>query len=116
MLAGLQGIPKDYYEAAEVDGASGFHSMINITVPLMKPVFLFCGILSLLGTVYMFDEIFVLTGGGPGTSSLNIGMYLFNNSFVYFRFGYASCVAYTVGIVVFVISLLMWRLNRTSVE
>src|SRR5256885_12958229 len=52
--------------------------------------------LSLLGTIYMFDEIFVLTSGGPGTSSLNFGLYLFQLSFINFKFGYASCVAYTV--------------------
>ena len=116
MLAGLQGISQEYYEAAEVDGANGLQRLWYITVPLMRPVFLFCGILSLLGTIYMFDEIFVLTAGGPGTSSINLGLYLFNTSFVDFRFGYASCVAYTVGIVAFAVSLLILNFNRAGQE
>ncbi len=113
MLAGLQGIPTEYYEAASVDGAGPWHQMRHVTVPLMQPTFRFCGLLSLLGTLYMFDEIFVLTnGGGPGTSSLNFGMYLFTLSFDDFKFGYASCVAYTVAIIVFLGTLLVQRLNR----
>ena len=113
MLAGLQGIPTDYYEAAEVDGASRWHQMLHVTIPLMRPTFRFCGLLSLLGTLYMFDEVFVLTnGGGPGTSSLNFGVYLFSLAFTDFKFGYASCVAYTVAILVFLGTLLINRLNR----
>ena len=113
MLAGLQGIPADYYEAASVDGAGPWQQMRHITMPLMQPTFRFCGLLSLLGTLYMFDEIFVLTnGGGPGTSSLNFGMYLFTLSFDDFKFGYASCVAYTVALVVFFGTLLAQRFNR----
>jgi ABC-type sugar transport system permease subunit len=113
MLAGLQGIPSEYYEAAMVDGANAFQRMRYMTLPLMQPTFRFCGLLSLLGTLYMFDEIFVLTnGGGPGTSSTNFGMYLFNISFADFRFGYASCVAYSVAAVVFIGSLVVSRFNR----
>lgn len=113
MLAGLQGIPSDYYEAADVDGAGPWQKMIRITLPMMRPTFSFCGLLSLLGTMYMFDEVFVLTkGGGPGTSSLNFGMYLFNLSFNDFKFGYASCVAYSVAIVVFAATLILGRLNH----
>jgi len=113
MLAGLQGISPEYYEAADVDGAGAWHKMTRITLPLMRPTFRFCGLLSLLGTLYMFDEVFVLTkGGGPGTSSLNFGMYLFNLSFSDFKFGYASCVAYSVAIVVFIATLIVNRFNR----
>ena len=112
MLAGLQGISPEYYEAARVDGANALHRMWHITVPMMRPTFLFCGITSLIGTVYMFDEVFVLTRGGPGISSLNFGLYLFNTSFNDFRFGYASAVAYTVAAVVFLISLVILRFYR----
>ena len=116
MLAGLQGIPGEYYEAALVDGATPFQRMVHITLPQMRPTFRFCGLLSLLGTIYMFDEVFVLTTGGPGTSSTNIGLYLFNVSFNDFRFGYASCVGYTVAAVVFVGTLLVSRRNRQERE
>ena len=116
MLAGLQGIPIEYYEAAMVDGAGPLQRMRAITMPMMRPTFLFCGLLSLLGTIYMFDEIFVLTSGGPGTSSTNFGMYLFNISFGDFRFGYASCVAYTVAVAVFLVTWLVSKANRRGLE
>jgi ABC-type sugar transport system permease subunit len=116
MLAGLQGISEEYYEAASIDGAGPWQRMRYITLPLMRPTFRFCLILSILGTVYMFDEIFILTRGEPGTSSTNFGLYLFNISFQDFRFGYASCVAYSVAIVLFVGALLLNRRNRSDVE
>ncbi len=116
MLAGLQAIPIDYYEAAQLDGASPLQSMRHVTWPLLQPVFRFCLLLSLLGTLYMFDEVFVLTNGGPGTSSTNFGLYLFNLSFTDFKFGYASCVAYSVAIFVFGASLAINRLNRRNSE
>lgn len=116
MLAGLQGIPKECYEAARVDGAGLLQRLWHITLPLMRPVFVFCAIMSLIGTVYMFDEVFVLTRGGPGTSSTNFGLYLFSVSFNEFRFGRASCMAYTVALFVFIASLLILRLRKSPTE
>jgi ABC-type sugar transport system permease subunit len=116
MLAGLQGISTEYYEAARIDGAGAWQRMRHITLPLMRPIFIFCSIMSLIGTVYMFDEVFVLTQGGPGTSSTNFGLYLFNTSFTDFKFGYASCMAYTVAFFVFIGSLLILRLRKTGTE
>jgi len=112
MLAGLQGIEPDYYEAAAVDGAGKLRQVWHVTLPLMRPTIFFCLILSLIGTVYMFDEPFVLTAGGPGVSSTNFGVYLFQVSFRDFRFGYASCIAYTVSIGVLIVSLILNRLRR----
>jgi ABC-type sugar transport system permease subunit len=114
MLAGLQGIPTDSYEAAAVDGAGRLRQLWHVTLPLMRPTFLFCFILSLIGTVYMFDEVFVLTRGGPGTSSTNFGLYLFNLSFGDFRFGYASCVAYSVSLGVLIVSLVLNRFRQRA--
>jgi ABC-type sugar transport system permease subunit len=105
MLAGLQGMSPEHYEAAAVDGAGRLRQLWHVTLPLMRPTILFCFILSLLGTVYMFEEVFVLTNGGPGVSSTNFGVYLFNLSFRDFRFGYASSVAYSVSIAVLAVSL-----------
>jgi len=116
MLAGLQGISQEYYEAARIDGAGPFKRMLHVTLPLMRPVFVFCSITSLIGTVYMFDEIFVMTQGGPGTSSLNFGLYLFNTTFQDFKFGYASCMAYCVAFFVFVTSLFILRFRKAEGE
>lgn len=114
MLAGLQGISNEYYEAARIEGAGAWARMRYITLPLMRPVFVFCTITSLIGTVYMFDEVFVLTLGGPGTSSTNFGLYLFNTSFTDFKFGYASSMAYTVAAIVFICSLFVLRFRKTD--
>ncbi len=114
MLAGLQGISDEYYEAARIEGAGPLDRMRYITLPLMRPIFVFCSIMSLIGTVYMFDEVFVLTQGGPGTSSTNFGLYLFNTSFTDFKFGYASSMAYVVAAFVFVSSLTILRWRRAS--
>ena len=116
MLAGLQGISTEYYEAARIDGAGAWQRLWHITLPLMRPIFIFCSIMSLIGTVYMFDEVFVLTQGGPGASSTNFGLYLFNTSFTDFKFGYASCMAYTVAFFVFISSLFILRFRRTGTE
>lgn len=116
MLAGLQGISQEYYEAAKIDGAGAFQRMWYITLPLMKPIFVFCGIMSLIGTVFMFDEVFVLTSGGPGISSTNFGLYLFNTSFIDFRFGRASAMAYTVALVVLLISLVILKFRKSAAE
>lgn len=116
MLAGLQGISTEYYEAAKIDGANIFQQMWHITLPLMRPVFVFCGIMSLIGTVFMFDEVFVLTAGGPGISSTNFGLYLFNTSFIDFRFGRASAMAYTVALIVMLISLVILKFRKSAAE
>lgn len=116
MLAGLQGISPEYYEAARIDGANALQRMWHITLPLMRPIFIFCTIMSLIGTVYMFDEVFVLTQGGPGTSSTNFGLYLFNTSFTDFKFGYASCMAYTAAFFVFIASLMILRFRKSGAE
>jgi len=116
MLAGLQGISQEYYEAAKIDGANAWQRMWHITLPLMRPIFVFCGIMSLIGTVFMFDEVFVLTAGGPGISSTNFGLYLFNTSFNDFRFGRASSMAYTVALIVLVASLVILKFRKSATE
>ena len=116
MLAGLQGISTEYYEAAKIDGANTFQQMWHITLPLMRPIFVFCGIMSLIGTVFMFDEVFVLTAGGPGVSSTNFGLYLFNTSFTDFRFGRASAMAYTVALIVLILSMAILKFRKSPTE
>ncbi len=115
MIAGLQGIPNELYEAAKVDGAGRFHTLTRITLPLMRPTFVFCAIMSLMGTVYAFDEIFVLTGAGPGGAARNIGLMLFEVSFEDFKFGYASALAYVVAAIIFVLTLVVLRIAQREV-
>jgi ABC-type sugar transport system permease subunit len=114
MLAGLQGIDRTIYEAARIDGASRFRQLIHLTLPHMRPTFVFVTIMSLIGTVYLFDEVFVMTGGGPGVSSTTFGIFLFDEAFGNFRFGYASAAAYTVALAVFLLTLLIFRTNKAG--
>lgn len=114
MLAGLQSIPRGLYDAARIDGASAARCLWHITLPHMRPVFSFCAIMSLIGTVFLFDEVFVLTNGGPGVSTLTIGLYIFDTSFVDFKFGYASMLAYAVAMVVFALSIAVFRVQQRT--
>jgi ABC-type sugar transport system permease subunit len=113
MLAGLQTIPQDLNEAATVDGASSLQIFFRITIPLMRPVILFSLVLSTIGSFNLFTELvslFPSTGGsGPLNSTLTPGLYIFNQGFGNFRFGYASAVAYVYFILVFLIMLVERR-------
>lgn len=105
LLAGLQNIPNDLYEAASIDGASSLKKFFHITIPQLKPVLLFCFILSTIGTFQLFDEPYNLTAGGPNNATLTITYYLYNQGFGFFDFGYASAIAY---VIVLFIAILSW--------
>jgi lactose/L-arabinose transport system permease protein len=109
MLAGLQTIPKDLSEAAMVDGASPIRSFFSITVPLMRPVILFCAITSTIGSFGLFAEVMALTGGGPVNANLTPLLRIYNVAFANLRFGYASALAYVFFALIFTITLLQFR-------
>ncbi|MFF2081405.1 carbohydrate ABC transporter permease [Kitasatospora sp. NPDC058162] len=109
-LAGLQGIPRELYEAAMVDGAGPVRRFTAITVPALRPVLLFTVVLSTIGTLQLFDEPYVLTGGGPDNATLTVSMYLYQNGFRYFDFGYASAIAYALTLLVSVLGAVQMRL------
>jgi lactose/L-arabinose transport system permease protein len=106
MLAGLQNIPHELYEAATIDGANKVQSFFRITMPMMKPVLLFTAILSTVGTFMLFVEPLVLTKGGPINSTITPIMYLYQQSFNYLKFGYASSMAYVFFLLIFIASLI----------
>ena len=114
MLAGLQSISPDLYEAAKVDGAGGLQSFLSITVPLMRPTILFCLVMSTIGTFNLFDEPLILFGadGGNGQAALLPGQFLYLNAFQYFRFGYSSAFAWILGIILVVLTSVQRRLVR----
>jgi multiple sugar transport system permease protein len=107
--AGLQGISKELYEAAEVDGASAFRKFIHITVPMISPVSFFILIISIINTFMMWSNIQILTEGGPGTASTVIGYYIFKAAFVHSEMGYASAMAWVLFIIILAITLIQWR-------
>ncbi len=115
--AGLQEIPRDYYEAAQIDGASHFRQFLDITVPLITPTTFFVMIMTMLGVMFGgFDTINVMTQGGP-LNATNILIYdIYQNAFQYFRMGYASAQAYLLFLVVFLFTVLNWLLQKRWVH
>ncbi|MFI7638420.1 carbohydrate ABC transporter permease [Nonomuraea sp. NPDC049400] len=111
-LAGLQSIPKDLYEAAMVDGAGSARRFWSITVPQLRPILLLTVVLSTIGTLQLFDEPFVLTGGGPDNSTLTISLYLYQNGFRYFDFGYAAAIAYALTLIVAGFGIAQMRMQK----
>lgn len=112
LLSGLQNIPKDLYEAASVDGAGSITRFLRITVPLLRPVLLFCTVLGTIGTLQLFTEPFILTGGGPNNATLTSFYYIYDTGFARFDFGLAAAGTYVLATIVAVISYAQIRLAR----
>ncbi len=93
LLAGLQAIPDELYESAEVDGAGYFRKLYYITLPLMRRTIALALILSVIGSVLAFDQFYIMTRGGPRNSTISIVYWIFNNSFTYFKMGYGSAMS-----------------------
>jgi multiple sugar transport system permease protein len=93
LLAGLQSIPKDLYEAAQVDGASRWHLFKNITLPLLRNSLLLATLLRIVDSFKLFDKVYALTGGGPGLATETISMYIYREGFKFFNVGTASAAS-----------------------
>lgn len=110
ILAGLQNIPNELYEAASIDGASKIKQFFYITIPQLKPVLLVTFIMSTIGSFQLFDEPFTMTHGGPNNRTLTITLYLYQHGFKYFDFGYASAITYALVFIIAVLSLIQFKL------
>jgi multiple sugar transport system permease protein len=108
-LAGLQGIPTVFYEAAEIDGANAIQSFFSITLPLITPVLFYNLVTGIIGTFQIFTSVYVMTAGGPAEATLFYNLYLFNNAFRYGRMGYASALAWVLFVIVLILTLLVFR-------
>jgi len=108
-LAGLQGIPDVYYEAAEIDGAGRLRQLWNITLPLLSPVIFFNLIMSIIGTFQVFTAGFLITNGGPQNATLFYVLYLYRNAFEYLSMGYAAALAWVLFFIILVLTLLIFR-------
>jgi len=109
-LAGLQAIPQELFEAAQIDGADRWHSLIHITLPLLKPVIALVVIVCLVGVFKMFDTPWLLTEGGPGSSSSTIAIYLYRNAFIYGRYAYGCTISVILFTAIFLITLVQSKL------
>jgi multiple sugar transport system permease protein len=115
-LAGLQGIPDVYYEAAEIDGAGGWAKFRHITLPLLSPTTFMLLILSLIGAFQVFEYTYVMTGGGPVYATLTIVLHIYNNAFRSFKMGYASALAYVLFFILLALTLIQLRLQKRWVH
>ncbi len=111
-LAGLQGIPQDYYDAARVDGAGSLQTFRFITLPLLRPVTLFVVVTNSIGALQVFDLVFATTGGAPANSTMTLVLYMYNTAFKYSRMGRASAMAFTLFAIILFITFLQLRFLR----
>jgi multiple sugar transport system permease protein len=108
-LASLQDIPQQLYEAAEIDGANVWAKIRWITLPMLTPVILFNTVMGLIGAFQMFTQPFIMTDGGPANSTLFYTLYLYRNAFRYFKMGYASAMAWILFLLIFLLTVLIFR-------
>jgi multiple sugar transport system permease protein len=112
-LAGLQDIPREYYEAAMIDGASSSTAFFRITLPLLKPTTLFVLVISLINAFQVFDQVWVMTRGGPASATRVTVIYIYQQAFQHLNLGYASAMAFALFLIILVVSLIQFRLFRT---
>ncbi len=115
-LAALQGVPQHLYEAAELDGATGWDRLRHVTLPAISPVIFFNLILGVIGTFQYFTQAFIMTGlngaanvGGPANATLFYAVYLYQNAFQYFRMGYACAMAWVLFLITLAASLVVFK-------
>lgn len=115
LMAGTKSIPSEFYEAAELDGASPSLQYFRITLPLLTPIIFFNLINGLILSLQIFTQIYIMTGtgganmGGPNNASMMIVPYLFNNAFRFYKMGYASAIAWVLFVLVMLLTLLVFR-------
>ncbi|WP_235508086.1 carbohydrate ABC transporter permease [Agromyces sp. Soil535] len=114
IFAGLQAIPRDVYEAAEVDGAGEWRTFRSVTMPLLRPVLAFVLVISVVGSFQIFDTIAVTTGGGPVDATRALNVYIYDQAFAQFDFGYASALSVVLMLILAVVALLQLRVLRAN--
>lgn len=113
-LAGLQNIPTEIYESASLDGVTPFQKTLYVTVPLMRGPIAFAVIVSMIKSMQVFGQIYVMTGGGPANSTMVIVYYLYQQAFEFYRSGYASAIAWVLFVAILLLTLIQNRLMRTE--
>ena len=111
-LSGLQGISTSYYEAAKLDGAGTWQQFRYITLPLLTPTTFFIFVMAVIGSFQVFDQVMLMTEGGPGRSSSVLVHYLYQNAFQYFKLGYACAIAYLLFFIIMAITIFNMRMEK----
>ncbi len=115
-LAGLKGIPQEYYEAAEMDGASALQKFTHITWPALKPVTYYVIVMGLISTFQTFGEVYAMTAGGPLDSTTTVAYLIYQRAFQYYEMGEAASMAFTLFLVIFGLSLINVRYFQSRME
>ncbi|MBE9914861.1 sugar ABC transporter permease [Paenibacillus donghaensis] len=113
-LAGLQSVPRDLYEAAEVDGAGSYRKWLNITIPYLRPIFVFMLIMGTIGGMKRFTDVWLIggTAGNPGGSLMTVVLYIYRNAFLASQMGMATAASYLLFVIIFVLTAVLMLLNR----
>lgn len=111
-LAGLQGIPRELYEAASMDGANKWNQFMNVTLPSLRSTTFFVSVMLIINSFKVFDLIQVMTDGGPGRSTNVLVYQIYNEAFVKFNFGYASAIAFVLFVIVLSITVFQFKWNQ----
>jgi multiple sugar transport system permease protein len=111
-LAGLQNIPLELYHAATMDGAGVWRRFWNVTLPMLSPTTFFVLVITLINSFQVFEQTYVLTRGGPANSTLTMSYYIYQNAFQYFQMGKAAALSYVLFAVIFVVTLIQFRIQK----
>ena len=115
LIAGLQSIPEDLYEAARLDGAGAWQQFRHITMPMLRPTMLFVGIITMVGFFQVFAEPYVMTQGGPLRSTTSLVLLMFEEGFRWWRMGYAAAIAVVLFVVILLFTLLQRRVQKEAI-
>lgn len=115
-LAGLQEIPEELYEAAKIDGAGTWKRFTNVTLPLLRPTMFVVVMMTIINCFQVFDQVYVMTGGGPGTSTLTIVQYLYHQAFGNFNLGYGSAIGFVLFIILVIFAIVQMKTMRVGKE
>jgi len=122
LLAGLQTIPANFYEAADIDGANNWYKFRHITLPLLRPTLIFVVIMSMINSLQLFEQVYIMTSGtsegvgGVLDCALSLVAYLYDKGFQRFEMGYASAIAYILFAIIFVVTLFNLKVARSRFE
>lgn len=113
-IAGLQNIPEDLYEAASIEGASGWQQFKSITIPMLAPTTFFISIITMIGYFQLFAEPYVMTQGGPLNSTLSIVLYMYQEGFRWWNIGYSTSIAFALFIIILIGTIIQFRLQKEN--
>ncbi|MYL71687.1 ABC transporter permease subunit [Halobacillus litoralis] len=115
-LAALQGIPKSYYEAAEMDGANRLQVLFHVTLPLLRYATFFVTVTTLIGWMQFFEEPFVMTDGGPLDGTISIALFIYKEGFQFSEFGYAAAASFVLFAMIIIVTMIQFKFRKSDTE